>query len=291
MLIFVLSENSHVDEPLNAYFCRTMKTILKYVVVLMTIISCNNEDHDKKSAGPGTQQVADHEKVLQDSVLKFPDSLLLKEQLIQYYRDNDNYEKAINTTDEFLRKDSLNARLWDIKATLYFENDDTANAIRSLETAVQLIHEPGYLMKLGALYAKSKNKKALDIADILLQGDFSNVKTEAFYIKGLYHTYTGDKNKAIGFFERSLLNDYNYMPAYLEKAIAFYDQGKFNDALKVLDKAVTLQNKFDEGYYWKGRCLEKLNKKDEAVEQYQLALLYSPDYTEAKDALTRLGVK
>jgi tetratricopeptide (TPR) repeat protein len=59
----------------------------------------------------------------------------------------------------------------------------------------------------------------------------------------------------------------------------------------VLDKAVTLQNGFDEGYYYKGRCLEKLNRTPEAIEMYQRALMYDPGYVEAKQALSRLGVK
>ena len=78
------------------------------------------------------------------------------------------------------------------------------------------------------------------------------------------------------------------MLAYREKGIALYDLGKYNDAITVLDKAVTLQNNFDEGYYWLGRCLEKLNKPNDAIEKYKNALLYAPDYVEAKDALVRL---
>ena len=79
------------------------------------------------------------------------------------------------------------------------------------------------------------------------------------------------------------------MEAYREKGITLYDW-KFNEALTVLDKAVTLQNGFDEGYYYKGRCLEKLNKIPEAIEMYQRALLYDPQiYSEAKEALARLG--
>jgi tetratricopeptide (TPR) repeat protein len=81
------------------------------------------------------------------------------------------------------------------------------------------------------------------------------------------------------------------MNAYREKAIALYDQAKYEDAIKVLTKAVTLQNKFDEGYYWLGRCFEKLNNNKDAVESYKNALLYNPDYVEAKDALGKLGVK
>lgn len=257
------------------------------LTVLFVFWGCNNNEGRQTK----TRLAYQADELLMDSIAKFPDSLLLKERLIQYYRDSAEYEKAIAVTDGFLRKDSLNARLWDIKATLYFENEDSLNAIRSLETAVQISGEPLYLMKLGSLYAKAKDKRALGVADALLQNKFTNTQAEAFYVKGLYYSYSDDKTKSVGFFDRALAIDYNYMPAYLEKAIVFYDMGRYEDAIKVLDRAVTLQNKFDEGYYWKGRCLEKLNKPNEAVEEYQTALMYSPDFTEAKDALARLGVK
>lgn len=265
--------------------------MIRQLLTLATLFcfwGCNNNEKERHDL---TQQISHSDKLLLDSIAKFPDSLLLKERLIQSYRDNDDYENAIAVTDDFLRTDSLNPRLWDIKATLYFENEDTIRAIRSLETALQILQAPAYIMKLGSIYARTKNNKALAMADMLLQGKFAHTEAEAFYIKGLYYEFAGEKTKAIGLFDRSLSVDYNYMPAYLEKAMVFYDSGKYDEALKVLNRAVTLQNRFDEGHYWRGRCLEKLDKPGEALEEYRMALMYSTDYTEAKEALERLQEK
>jgi tetratricopeptide (TPR) repeat protein len=55
-----------------------------------------------------------------------------------------------------------------------------------------------------------------------------------------------------------------------------------------LKRAVTIQNNFDEGYYWLGKCYEKLNKIAEAKQSYQNALLYDKDFIEAREALNRL---
>jgi tetratricopeptide (TPR) repeat protein len=52
-----------------------------------------------------------------------------------------------------------------------------------------------------------------------------------------------------------------------------------------------LQNNFDEGYYFKGKCYEKLGMIPQAIEAYQTALMYDPNYIEARDALGKLGVK
>ena len=129
------------------------------------------------------------------------------------------------------------------------------------------------------------------IADALSKTKLPETEKEAFFIKGLYYNFTGNKINAIVFLDKCLNIDNRHMFAYREKGIALYDMGKYEDAITVLDKAVTLQNNFDEGYYWLGRCLEKLNRRNDAIEEYKTALLYSPDYVEAKEALASLGVK
>lgn len=290
MLKFILSENCHVPLPTSLYFCRTMKYTLTILACMIFFIACNDQDHtEKKSDQP--VQANQRELALIDSVRQFPDSLLLKEQLIQFYRDRGDYDKAIEATRKAIAQDSLNDRLWEIKATLFYENEDTADAIAAMNRAADINPSPAYIIPLGSMYAQIRDKKALDVADYLLQARVVDTDKEAFFIKGLYHNYTGDKNKAIGFFNRCLDMDYTYMYAYREKAIALYDLGKYDDAITVLDKAVTLRNNFDEGYYWLGRCLEKQNKTKEAVEEYRMALMYAPDYVEAKEALARLGAK
>jgi tetratricopeptide (TPR) repeat protein len=268
-----------------------MKLILSSLFLLITIISCNNQDQSKEKKETAAQFTSAREKILKDSIEKFPESFLLKEELIQLYRDSADYDKAITTVDFALKTDSLNARLWDIKATLHFENEDTLKAIKSFETALHLNPSPRYLILLGSLYAQTKNARALVIADALLKSKQPETEKEAFFIQGLYFNYTGDKTNAIAALDKCLNLDNRHMFAYREKAIALYDMGKYEDAITVLDKAVTLQNSFDEGYYWLGRCLEKLNKANDAIEEYKTALLYTPDYGEAKEALQRLGVK
>jgi tetratricopeptide (TPR) repeat protein len=268
-----------------------MKLIGKCLLLLTIIMGCNNEEHRKGNGDTAEHNAYNREKILKDSIAKFPDSLIIVEKLIQFYRDSFDFDKAIETANEALATDSLNYRIWDIKGTLHYENDDTAEAIKSYETALQLNPLPRYIILLGSLYAQTKSKKALDMSDLLIELKIPKTETEALFIKGLYYNYTGEKNKAINFFDKCLNIDYHYMFAYREKGIALYDLGRYADAITVLDKAVTLQNNFDEGYYWLGRCLEKINKPKDAIEEYKNALLYAPDYVEAKEALERLGVK
>ena len=257
---------------------------------LISFSACSNNSDDKAADEQVVVPVMqkDNEKMLRADVAKYPDSLLFKENLIQYFRDSGDYKNAIREVDNYLAKDSMNARLWNIKGTLHFEDADTLNAISSFEKAVSIFPDTRYIISLGTLYAQTKNLRALTTADLLSKINKAKTDKEVLYIKGLYYSYSNEKLKSIDLFDKCLSVDYTFMDAYREKAIALYDLGKYEEALAVLDKATTLQNNFDEGYYYSGKCLEKLNRIPEAILAYQNALAFDHDYTEAKEALKKL---
>jgi tetratricopeptide (TPR) repeat protein len=252
--------------------------------ILIIIISCNNgSDKKVQSARTGNSK-----EFLKNAIRQYPDSLLLIQNLIEDYRDEGSYDSALAFTDDQIKKDSNNAYLWNMKATLHFENDDTLNAINALERAVDIYPMPEYLVALATIYAEVKNPKSLIIADGLLKANRVKSGADAMFVKGLYYSYNNDKTKAINYFDSSLHIDFTYMFSYREKAIALYDLGKYQEALNVLKRAVTVQNNFDEGYYWMGKCYEKLGQKDDAIQSYQTALLYDKNFIEAREALNKL---
>lgn len=260
----------------------------KYFIIFLFLLSACDSNSPKEKNDDG---ISSQELQLITAVKQYPDSILLVENLAQYYRDNANYDKAIQTVNTALGKDSTNGRVWDIKATLHFENGDTLTAIRAYERSVDIDPQPGVIISLGALYAQTKNPLALVMADGLLYANKAQAEKEALFIKGLYYSNLNDKQQAIAFFDKCIRLNYGFMEAYREKASALYSMGKYNDALQVLDRAVTLQNNFDEGYYFMGQNLEKLNRIPEAIEMYNRALMYDPVYIDAKQALAKLGVK
>ncbi|HPH85262.1 MAG TPA: tetratricopeptide repeat protein [Ferruginibacter sp.] len=259
-----------------------------FIVLIVFIAACNNQPKENPAAE--TESVSEEQK-LKNAVQQFPDSMLLKETLVQYYREHGNYDQALLEVNRAIETDSVNPRFWDMKAILHFEDGDTLQSIKSFESAIHVFPNPEYMISLGTLYAQTKNKKALSISDTLLRYYKNDAEKEALFIKGLYYTYINEKMRSIDYFNKCISISFTFMDAYREKAIALYDMGKYPEALNVLDKAITLQNRFEEGYYYRGMCLEKLKQVPEAVESYQLALQYDPEYTEARDALARLGFK
>ena len=271
---------------MDSKFCKMIKTSLGIIAffAFFTIISCNNSNDDNVQSSTELNP----KESLKNAIREFPDSLTLVQNLIEMYRDEGAYDSALSLTDKQIKKDSGNAYLWNMKATLLFENEDTLNAIKSLEHAINIYPLPEYLVALGTIYAEIKNPKSLMIADGLLKANRVKSGKDAMFVKGLYYSYTNDKKKAITYFDSSLHMDFTYMFSYREKAIALYDLGKYTEALEVLKKAVTIQNNFDEGYYWMGKCYEKLGREDNAIQSYQTALLYDKNFTEAREALDKI---
>ena len=252
--------------------------------LLFFLISCKTNDKEVKRVTTVTNSV----ESLKNAIKLYPDSLMLIQDLIEAYRNNGNYDSAIAITDEQIKKDSGNAYLWNIKATLFFENEDTLQAIRSMEQAIEIYPLPEYLVALGTIYAETKSRNALLIADELLETNKTKSGKDAWFIKGLYYNYTGNYKRAVVFLDSCLSVDFTYMYAYREKAIALYSEAKYDGALMVLKKAVTIQNNYDEGYFWMGKCYEKLNQVDDAMQSYQTALLYDKNFSEARNAMEKL---
>ena len=261
-----------------------MKYIFQTAFIIL-LFACNNKKEESKTAATGT---ATKEDVLKGAINNYPDSLILIQNLAAYYLEMQNYDAALATINKAIVKDSNNAELYDNQSIIYAQKGDTANAIKSLEQAVDKLAAPQYIISLGALYAQSKNPQALAMADALLYANKAGAEKEAYFIKGLYYSYNNEKEKAIPFFDKCISINYTFMEAYLEKGIALYDLKKYSEAATVLQKAVMVQNNFDKGYYYLGRCFEKLNNKEDAIEAYKMALVYDPNYEEAQDALARL---
>lgn len=260
-----------------------MRTV--YFVILWGLLSCNIKSNN-------AEPLADLKDTTAESVLiiarnAHPDSLLAWENLIQYYRDNNNYPKALSIVDSAINKDSESERLFYIQGTLQYENEDTSAAIKSFEKAVSLKSTPENNLFLCTLYAETKNSRALTMADDL-SSKWKISPEKTFFIKGIYYSSINDKLKAIQLMDECLRLNFTYMEAYREKALALYDLHKYDEALQVLNKAVTLQNSYEEGYYYIGKCLEKLNRYPDASEAYRKALLYDPNYLEAKEALDKI---
>jgi tetratricopeptide (TPR) repeat protein len=262
-----------------------MKVIV-FSTLLLLCMACNQNEENTANT-----TAANEEQTMKELVSKYPDSFALIQNLAGYYLTKENFDGALGVIQNSLKKDSINPFLLDMQSIILAQKGDTANAIKSLEAAVNILPKPEFIISLGALYAQTRNPNALEVADALLIGNKAKAEKEAYFIKGLYYSFNNEYVKSIPFFDSSIAASYTFMDAYMEKGMALKSMNKYEEAVAVFEKAVTIQNGYAEGYYQLGRCYEKLNRKQDALDAYNTTLIRDPQYIEAKEAMVRLGAK
>ena len=60
-------------------------------------------------------------------------------------------------------------------------------------------------------------------------------------------------------------------------AMMYYEEGKFEDAIKGLTECI-LENRFSELYYFRGICYFALKKYDESIDDWETAIRLFPEY-------------
>ncbi len=262
------------------------KAITSVLCTVLLLMSCGNEDTttEQFSTNPLQQDTAQWIALIK----KYPDSLLLKENLIQLYRDQDQYPDAIRWTNAFLSNDSTNARLWEIYATLQFEHGDTLNAIKSMEKRTFYYLDLEGMQKLSTLYAISGNTHTDEALDWLRKNGNPQQEAERVFTEGLYRSSLLDWPGALLAYDQCLDLDPHILDAYVEKAYVLCKLGRQPEAIRCLEKGTVLHNNFPEGYLELGYLYQESKQIDKARACFQKALLYNPDFTEATEALAQL---
>ncbi|MFN5009104.1 MAG: tetratricopeptide repeat protein [Bacteroidota bacterium] len=137
--------------------------------------------------------------------------------------------------------------------------------------------------------ASQKNLQCIELCDAVLNTTSDqNTRAEIFFIKGLFYANIQDLKKAEQYFDSTILENYTFYDAYIEKGIILNQQGSYQNALETLQIAFNLTKNNPDLYYWIGKSYEGLKKTNEAIRFYEWTLQADPNYDAAEEALTRL---
>lgn len=263
-----------------------MKALIFLLLLLVVFFCCRESDTNTTSGNAAQLQVIDNLRLL---VKQNPDSPQLRMQLINSLDSLKMFKEAIAETDSLIRRDSLNNGLWFTKGQLQEDNQDTVEAIRSYERALNIYPSVEAQLSLANLLAETKNAKALAICTNVRAMSLGR-ETDAGcnFIAGVYYARTGKKQQALQWFDKAINDNYTLMEAYMEKGFIYYDSKEYQKALQIFETAVTVNNSYADGYYWKAKCYEALGNKEEAIINYKRSLGLDKQLIEAAQAIKRL---
>lgn len=199
------------------------------------------------------------------------------------------YTSALNEINTVLRQDVYEPESYFLKGMIYKDLKDTAKAISSFQTAVQVA--PDYydaIIQLGLMHSAKKEPIALQYFDNAWQKDTTDVFP--IFAKGVYYQNMGDFAKAKEYYTNVIFRDREYLDAYFNTGYILIQQDSFEKAWRQYDMLTKISPDNAEAYYNRGFASELMKKKEAAIADYKQALIFNDQYPLPKEGLKRLGI-
>ena len=198
------------------------------------------------------------------------------------------YPKAFSEINTVLRQNAMNPEGYFLKGIIYKDLKDTAKAISSFQTTLQV--DPDYkdaMIQLGTIYASRKDPLALKYYDNAFRIDTADVFP--LYARGMFYQEQERFEEAKEEYRRAIVHDRDYDNAYFGMGYILMQQDSLDKAYRQFDLVTQLNPTDAKAYYNRGLCSELMGRTEQAREDYKQALVFEPEYPEAKEGLRRLG--
>lgn len=137
-------------------------------------------------------------------------------------------------------------------------------------------------------WAEAGNARIIPLCDSLLQYDSARAGAAPYYYLGIYYAAKQEPERAFKLFDRTIVEDYRFMEAYIEKAALLYELKRPEQALRELELLRTISPSYAPAHYWIAKVSESLKQYDRAIQHYRLALSLDSTLVEAREGIRRL---
>lgn len=217
-----------------------------------------------------------------------PDNMEANLKLSELYMYLKAYPKSIDYANAVLRIDNRNARAYFIKGFVYKESGDTARAVSSFTTAVEM--DPDYYdayIQLGLIYGAKGNDLAIQYYSNALK--VRPGSEEALYNRGFYYQEDSQLQKAEEDYQAILAKNSSYKEAWYNLGfIELVNRKNYPAAIKNFSAAINIDEHYVEAYYNRGLAYEFSGDMESAIKDYRAALNIFPNYGLALDRLELL---
>jgi tetratricopeptide (TPR) repeat protein len=199
----------------------------------------------------------------------------------------ESYDEAFKSINIVLRKDAYNPEAYFLKGIIYKNSKDTAKAISSFMTSIQV--DPRYkeaMFQIAKIYEVQGNPQF----KLYYENAFNADTTDVFplYALGMALQESNQLEDAKAQYRRCILYDRQFMDAYFNLGYILMHQDSLEKAAKQYDIATKIQIDYAPAYYNRGLCYELMGKTVDAKADYQQALVFDPNYKEALEGIERL---
>lgn len=199
-----------------------------------------------------------------------------------------HYDLALEMVNKALKLNPMNASAYYLKGFIYLDGGDTATAVSSFQTAIEVDPEDynSYVM-LGKIWAEANAEYAESYYDQALRIQPQSV--EALYNKGLLFQNEEKYLDAFEIYDEIIAIDSSSYFAYYNKGyILLISDSSYTGAIEEFEKSLLYYPYYIQAFYNIGLCYENLDELEMAEENYKKALKIDPQYEAAARGLSRI---
>ena len=197
------------------------------------------------------------------------------------------YDKSINTINEVLKLEQLNAEAYFMLGLNFKEQGDIDRAMGSFQTAVE--NNPDLVdawITLGQLHAEKGSKLAKYYFENAVKVAPNNIT--ALHAKAEFLHFSDDRQGAIATYRKINVIDPDYSESLFNTGIIYLEMDSLGQAKKHFNMAVVTSPTYIIAYYYRGLVFEMEGNIAAAKKDYQTALNFNPEFERAQIALDKL---
>jgi tetratricopeptide (TPR) repeat protein len=205
----------------------------------------------------------------------------------EIYMITQDAPNAFENLNEALHINKFNGKAYFLKGYIYLEMGDTAKAVSSFQTSVDV--DPDYYdsyINLGLIYAKRKNKKAVFYYETCLRLKPGNI--EVLYDLGKYYQDINSFDKASEYYNLILETIPDHKNANYNLGYINFMNGDFEKAIIFFSKAISKLPTYSDAYFARGQCYKMLKKTTEAMNDFKKTLELDPKNSLARKEMSKL---
>jgi len=207
------------------------------------------------------------------------------EKSLEAYRKND-YKKAIEISNEMIKKDFVNVETYYNLGTLYTKTLQWQNAVNAYQEALNI--DPTFIKTYQSFGALLKNlkmyKEAIELYVIALKyypKDY-NIHNNI----GMIFELQGDTDKAIEAYKNAVRINPKFAKAVNNIAVVLYKQKKYKESSDMFELALNIEPTYYEVYSNLGAALNRQKRYDESITALEMSIKKLP---KSSGGYTNLG--
>ncbi len=226
---------------------------------------------------------------IQKAIAKNPTDKKARLKIAKVFLYIRKYPNAFEQINIVLRNNAYDPEAYFLKGLLYKDAKDTAKAMSSFQTVLNVAPEyRDASIQLGLLYSDKKDPIALKYLENAYNLDSSDVFP--LFAEGVFYQMTHDYETAKEIYHHCILSNNHYVDAYFRIGDILMQQDSVQKSFHQYDIAAKIDYLNPAVFYNRGVCWERMDSIKQAVADYRRALALDSTYKSPKDALKSLGV-